>query len=156
MRFLVISDSHGNYPAALQAEELAGDIDAIIHLGDGANDALLIAQTLGIEIKLVAGNCDLGASAPRELLWECEGLKLLLSHGDRYGVKYSLERLKQRGLEVEADVVLYGHTHIAAITEISEMLFVNPGTLIKSSHHKTFAILEINSKSATATLHDIT
>lgn len=156
MRFLVISDSHGNYPSALQAEELAGDIDAIIHLGDGANDAMLIAQTLDIEVKMVAGNCDLGASAPRELLWECEGHRLLLTHGDRYGVKYSLERLKQRGLEVEADVVLYGHTHTAAITKMSDMLFVNPGTLIKSSQHKTFAILEINSSGATATLHDIT
>ncbi len=156
MRILVISDSHGNYPSILQAEELAGEIDAIIHLGDGANDAMLIAQTLDIEVKIVAGNCDLGASAPRELLWECEGLRLFLTHGDRYGVKYSLERLKQRGMEVEADVVLYGHTHTATIIKIPEMLFVNPGTLIKSGHHKTFAVLEINSSGATATIHDIT
>lgn len=155
MRFLVISDSHGNYPSALQAEELAGDIDAIIHLGDGANDAMLIAQTLNVEVKQVAGNCDLGASAPRELLWECEGQQILLTHGDRYGVKHNLERLKQRGLEVGAHVVLYGHTHIAAISKMSEMLFVNPGTLIKSCQHKTFAILELNSNGATATLHDI-
>jgi len=155
MRILVISDSHGNYPSILQAEELAGDIDAIIHLGDGVNDAILASQALGIEVKHVAGNCDLGASAPRELIWECEGQRLLLSHGDKYSVKYSLERLKQRGLEVEADIVLYGHTHFAAINKIEHMLFINPGTLIKSGSHKTFAILEINSDGATATLHDI-
>lgn len=155
MRYLVISDSHGNYPLALQAEERAGDIDAIMHLGDGANDALLLSQTLDTEVKMVAGNCDLGATAPRELIWECEGKRLLLTHGDRYGVKHGMGRLLQRGEEVGADVVLYGHTHIATVTKMSGILFVNPGTLMQSSQRKSFAILEISASDVTAYIQEI-
>ena len=155
MKFLVMSDTHGNYPLALRAEELAGDIDAIIHLGDGVNDAILLSQALDIEVIMVAGNCDLGVAAPREMLWECEGYRILLVHGDRYGVKYNLERLKLRSLEVKADIVLYGHTHIASITKTSDILFINPGTLIKSNQYKSFAILALDIDGATARIQGI-
>jgi uncharacterized protein len=155
MKLLVISDTHGNYPMALQAEEAAGDIDAIIHLGDGVNDAILISQALDTEVRIVAGNCDLAASAPREQLLEYGGKRLLLTHGDRYSVKHGMDRLFKHGLEAGADVILYGHTHIASINTKSDILMVNPGTLSQTSHKKTFAVLEINSGTVSATIHEI-
>ncbi|HEY4743707.1 MAG TPA: metallophosphoesterase [Desulfuromonadaceae bacterium] len=154
MRVLVISDTHGNYPLALQACDLAAPVDTVIHLGDGGEDATLIAHALGIDVVRVAGNCDHG-SGPREMLWECEGKLLLLVHGDRYGVKSGLARLEQRGIAVGADVVLFGHTHCATITTLSGILFVNPGTLMRSDNQTTFAILDITPAGITAHLHDI-
>jgi len=157
MKVIVISDTHGNFPLALRACEQSEPLDAAIHLGDGdnGNDADLLAQFLGIDLIRVAGNCDPGSSSPREILWECNGKRLLLAHGDRYGVKNGMGRLEQRGLEAGADAVLFGHTHCATITTLSGMLFVNPGTLMKSGTPTTFAILEISSTGIEASLQDI-
>ena len=145
MRIMVISDTHGNYPLAVRAFDLAAGIDCVIHLGDGADDAALVAQITGIEVILVAGNCDPGSNAPRELVWECEGKRLLLTHGDRYGVKAGLAKLERRGVEAGADVVLFGHTHRPIITSRYDILFVNPGTLMGTGRDATFAIMEITS-----------
>ena len=155
MRILVISDTHGNYPLALRAADMAEPLDAVIHLGDGADDAALLAQVLEIQVVQVAGNCDLNPDAPGELLWECEGKRLLLTHGDRYGVKSGICRLEQRAVEAGADVVLFGHTHLPLITTLSGVLFVNPGTLMKSSCRRTCAVLEIGPSGAEASLLEI-
>ena len=155
MRILVISDTHGNYPLALQACDLAEPVDTVVHLGDGGEDAGLISHCLGIHLIRVAGNCDHRSAGPREMLWECEGKRLLLVHGDRYGVKNGLGRLEQRGIEAGADIVLFGHTHCATIVTLSGILFVNPGTLMRSDRQTTFAILEITPAGVTAHLHDI-
>jgi putative phosphoesterase len=152
MKILVISDTHDNYPAALRAAELAAPIDALIHLGDGDEDAEMLAQSLTVKVIRIAGNCDLGSTAPRELLWECEGKRILLAHGDRYGVKRWMGGLEQRGLEEGADAVLFGHTHQAIITTRSGILFVNPGTLMRSSSHKSCAVMEIGPAGITARL----
>ncbi|MBC8018156.1 MAG: metallophosphoesterase [Verrucomicrobia bacterium] len=155
MRILVISDTHGNFPLAFKACDMAGAFNVLIHLGDGGDDAALLENALEAEVIHVAGNCDLGSASPRELLWECEGKKLLLVHGDAYGVKNGLGRLEKRAREVGADAVLFGHTHRATIITLSGILAVNPGTLIRASQHATFALLEITAAGITAGLHDI-
>ncbi|MEI6305716.1 MAG: metallophosphoesterase family protein, partial [Deltaproteobacteria bacterium] len=108
MRIFVISDTHGNWPLALQAIEQAGQLDAVVHLGDGTDDAELLSHIVETVIVRVAGNCDLGSSEPRELLRNFSGKQLLMTHGDLYGVKSGLSRLEQRGIEVGADIVLFG------------------------------------------------
>lgn len=155
MKMLVISDTHGNYPLAMRACDLAEPIDAVIHLGDGIADAEMLAHVVDIPVIRVAGNCDLGSNAPREMICEWQGKRLLLTHGDRYGVKNGLARLEQLGIESKVDAVLFGHTHQATITHLSGMLFVNPGTLISSTGYATFSILEITADNISASLHSI-
>jgi len=134
---------------------MAEPFDAVCHLGDGGEDAELLADTLDARVIHVAGNCDIGSTSPRELLWECEGKRLFLVHGDAYGVKSGLGRLEKRVVEVGADAVLFGHTHHPTITNLSGILAVNPGTLMSISRHASFAILEITPDGITAKLHDI-
>ena len=155
MRVLVISDTHGNFPLAFKSCNEAEPFNALIHLGDGNDDVALLKDTLEVDVIHVAGNCDLGSAAPREILWECEGKKLLLVHGDAYGVKSGLGMLEQRVREIGADAILFGHTHSATVTALSGVLAVNPGTLTRSSQHTTYAILEITPHGITAVLHDI-
>ena len=155
MRILVLSDSHGNYPLALTACENARPFDAIIHLGDSEGDTDMIAYVEDAPLIQVAGNCDLGTTAPRELLWECEGKRVLLVHGDAYGVKGGLSRLEQRGLELQVDAIFFGHSHQAVITTLSGMLVVNPGTLMRRATHCSYALLEITPQGISASLHDI-
>jgi putative phosphoesterase len=155
MRILVISDTHGNFPLALKACSMAEQFDTLIHLGDGADDATLLNGILDQKVIHLAGNCDVGSTSPRELLWECEGKRLLLVHGDAYGVKNGLGRLEKRAVEVGADAVLFGHTHRATNTTLSGVLAVNPGTLMRTSQHTTFAVLEITPQCISAALFDI-
>jgi putative phosphoesterase len=155
MRILVMSDSHGNVPLALQACDMAGTFDALFHLGDGAEDAEILAYALDVKVVHVAGNCDIGSASPRELLLECEGKKLLLMHGDAYGVKSGLGKLEKRAREAGVDAVLFGHTHRATVITLSGILAVNPGTLTRTAQQKSFAILEIAPAGISAQLYDI-
>jgi putative phosphoesterase len=155
MRILVMSDTHGNFPLAVKACDTAEPFDLLLHLGDGGEDAALLANALDTEVLHVAGNCDIGSASPRELLWECEGKRLLLVHGDAYGVKWGLGRLGARAATAGVDAVLFGHTHRATVTTLSGILAVNPGTLMRGAQHTSFAILEISSAGISARLHDI-
>ena len=141
MKVLVISDTHGCANRALIAHSLSEPVDAIIHLGDGAADAELLRAALDVPVINVAGNCDSGSNAPRERLWECEGKRILLTHGDAYQVKSGLARLRQRAGAVGADAVLFGHTHQRILENHAGLLLVNPGTLSNADRHRSFAVL---------------
>jgi putative phosphoesterase len=155
MKVLVVSDTHGNFTPALQAHSLTEPVDAIIHLGDGVEDANLLGSLMHLDVITVSGNCDYDFTVPREMLWECEGKRILLVHGDAYGVKRGLEGLKQRATEVHADIVLFGHSHLPTCITTSGILFLNPGTLTQTSASKTFATLEISENCIKARLHEI-
>jgi putative phosphoesterase len=155
MRILVISDTHGNSALAFHVCQIVEPFDLLIHLGDGADDVALLRDVLDVEVIHVAGNCDLGSAAPRELFWEYEGKKLLLLHGDACGVKCGLEMLQKRAAETGVAAVLFGHTHRATVTTLAGVLAVNPGTLIRTAEHKSYAILEISPAGITAQLHTV-
>lgn len=156
MKVLVISDTHGNIPLLFHACEMALPCDVIIHLGDCNDDVNLVIHAFGINVITVAGNCDIGSGAPRERIWECEGQRLLLTHGDLYGVKNDIHRLERRGIEVGAHAVLFGHSHLATTTTLSGIQFINPGTLIKTARRRTFSLMNVTPSGITSSLTNIT
>lgn len=145
MRILVVSDTHGNQTALLKAHQAAGHLDAVIHLGDGEADAAILAEIESYPVLRVSGNCDSGSTAPRELVCTWQGIRLLLCHGDSYGVKNGLARLIQRGKEIGVDAVLYGHTHSAQTEDHDGLMLINPGTMSYPALFHSYAILEITS-----------
>jgi uncharacterized protein len=149
MKLLVISDSHGNYVHALKAHQLAGPVDHIIHLGDGAEDARLMEQVLEVRVHRVAGNCDFDQEIPRELTLEFGDCRVFLTHGNRHLVKSGLGQLIRKGVEVGAQVVLYGHTHQPAVASDQGMLLVNPGAL-KEGFPGSYAIVTVEGAQARA------
>ena len=155
MKVLVISDTHGNANCAFRAHSLSEPVDVIIHLGDGAADADLLREALDVPVINVAGNCDLGSAAPREQVWECEGKRILLTHGDLYQVKRGLAGLLQRAEEIGADAVLFGHTHQGVLENHAGLLLVNPGTLSHAGHHRSYAVLTISPDGITSRHYDI-
>ena len=66
-----------------------------------------------------------------------------------YGVKQSLMKLQYRALEVEADIVCYGHSHIAFAEKIGDQLFINPGSIRspKKFVERSYAIVEWDDRS---------
>jgi uncharacterized protein len=150
MKILVISDTHGNVNRAFSAHTLCEPVDALIHLGDGSSDADMLRETLDIPVINVAGNCDPDSKAPRERVWECEGKRILLTHGDAYQVKSGLARLQQRAEAIGVDVVLFGHTHQVLYENNSGLLLMNPGALTSYNRIRSYAVLDVTPNGVTS------
>lgn len=150
MECLVFSDTHGNYPLAAAIIMQAGPAEMIIHLGDEADDAVMLEQILARKVEKVSGNCDPPGKHPREICTNLGSTRVLITHGDRYRVKSGLSELLRRAVDADVEVVLYGHTHRAAIDEIDGILFVNPGSMQKGNGEKSYARLFINSNGPAA------
>ncbi len=150
MKVLLISDTHGNVNRAFSAHTLSEPVDAIIHLGDGSADADMLRDALDVPVINVAGNCDSGSNAPRECVWECEGKRILLTHGDAYQVKSGLAKLRQKAQKIGVDAVFFGHTHQGVIENHAGLRLVNPGTLSNHGHYRSYAVLIITPEGITA------
>lgn len=133
-RLFVISDTHDATGmlelAAQHIEENAYNM--IIHLGDVRRDAEWLEERLGREIIGVAGNCDFFSHDSREEEFFVEKVKLLLCHGDKYGVKSGYDRLSYYAEERGCQLALFGHTHQSFSGYVGRTLLVNPGTLLNA------------------------
>ncbi len=155
LTLLVASDSHGRGDLLALAARRAKP-DLVLFLGDGLHD--LHALPDDNEVRAVRGNCDWTglADAPLCRLEEIGGYLIFLTHGHKYGVKYGLDAAIAAAVSADADVLLYGHTHIPyehtilAETPIDggalkkPLLIVCPGSLGQPPDGKpTFATLTL-------------
>jgi hypothetical protein len=124
MKILVFSDSHGE-TASMFAVMEAEAPDLVIHLGDNLKDGL----ALGPQTLCVKGNCDWGEAHSDQETFELCGRKIFITHGHLYGVKNGLNRIAFKGMEIGADLVLFGHTHRAFIAKSGNTWLFNPGTI---------------------------
>ena len=128
MKLMVFSDSHGHFERMLSALEQAAP-DMIIHLGDGGRDIDKIKKQFPqIPLKAVRGNCDLSSDLPETELFSVGAVKLLITHGHIFGVKRGLSPLIDEAIALGADIVMFGHTHIAVSTMAGGLYVLNPGT----------------------------
>ena len=127
LKIAVFSDSHGDVSTMERAVNI-WQPDLILHLGDHASDADSLAARTGIPTRRVRGNCDLASRAPDSDLFELGGLRIMMCHGHRFGVKDSLDPLISSADFSKADILLYGHTHQSHIERIGRMLVINPGS----------------------------
>ena len=138
-KILCISDSHGNIAGIQNLLDKMNECDYIFHLGDHYYDINLFLKEYDTKIYTVFGNCDGGGEDYQIII---DGVKILLTHGDKYHVKSSLLRLSIRAQELGVNLVLYGHTHNAKIDEYNGITFVNPGALSRFGG-KSYCIIEI-------------
>ena len=92
-------------------------------------DARRLEKLTGAPVEMVAGNCDLFSRVQRSALLETEGSRILLTHGDAYGVKYTYDDLSRAAAAQNAQIALFGHTHEAFCGYVGKVLLVNPGAL---------------------------
>jgi len=129
----VVSDIHGSYDRLEQAVAAMGPIEMLIHAGDGYSEIVRWQRDhLGVEVRMVAGNCDVFAGCPEEACFHLDRWKVLLTHGHLYGAKANLNRLAAHGLELGAALVIYGHTHRAEKVDRYGITLFNPGALSQS------------------------
>lgn len=129
MRIAVVSDSHNNKEAVALAKKAIADCDALLFLGDGENDLEELTEGFKGQVYAVSGNCDFKMINPMERLIVLNGKRIYMTHGNRYNVSFGFNSIYYRGREVDADIVLFGHTHIPVIKHETEMLLMNPGSV---------------------------
>ena len=139
IKCLVFSDTHGDTSLLLSAISKHPDAEVVFFLGDGLSDIERV-MTLYPSIAFIAvcGNCDsykfLGSSEVKRLeVITLLGNKILLTHGDMYGVKMSDDRLIYLAREYTPDILLHGHTHVKRLDYITldngkSLYIFNPGT----------------------------
>ena len=157
MRIGVMSDTHGDIELGLEATRQMGDVDLILHAGDTYADLLKISKQIDIEMVGVRGNIGHEDKGPAELVLELNGFRIFLVHGHHYDVKHSLMRLYYRAKELEIDIVVYGHTHLALHAMEDEILFLNPGSVgfPRGKYKNSYAILDLSGKKATVEILEI-
>ena len=142
MKIAVISDSHGNKKGVDKVFE-NGNFDYLFFLGDGIND-LGLYKNLD-NVFAVSGNCDFFSSVPSERIFELNGIKFLITHGNKFGVKGTLGALISYAKEMNVDYVFYGHTHNQKIEQFGNIYYINPGSFQKnSSNVSTGLIIDID------------
>jgi putative phosphoesterase len=142
-KVVVLSDTHGNFSAIDKILPIMEESDYVFHLGDYERDILSYSKELKNKIYSVKGNCDGGGE---EQVLEVEGVKIMLVHGDRYGVKGTLTNLFYRAKELNVNAVFYGHTHVSSIDEVDGIKFINPGSMNKFSQNSYCYVVIYNGK----------
>lgn len=141
MKYLVLSDSHGNVDNMARAVEKTRP-DGIIHLGDCWRDAEALHRLYpAIPLEQVPGNCDLGRFEDLERILILHDTRVLIAHGHTMNVKYGLLRAQYRALEQNAAILLFGHTHIPLVDASTRPMLLNPGA-IGDSRRPTYGTLE--------------
>ena len=152
MRILVLSDSHAAMSFMRQCIEKIKP-DVIIHLGDYYDDAETLQELYPhLPFHTVAGNCDRHRCPPgvREMLcYGIGGVRFFITHGHNYFVKNGIGALVAEARRQGAQVVLYGHTHIAECHQESDgMWVINPGTC--GYGERSAVVLTVNDNKMTA------
>ena len=153
MRILVFSDTHGYIEPCIKTINNIIGVDMIIHAGDYDSDARKLEKNFTqIPIKYVRGNCDF-SNSPSQMVIEAEGKKIFLTHGHLHNVKNesNYNTIKEKGIEIGADVVVFGHTHIPYCENTGKILLLNPGS---AKMTQTFGVIEIENDKIKAAVCD--
>jgi len=141
-KILVLADTHKNFIGLDYILPKMKESDYVIHLGDNESDMDKYKKDLGKKLISVKGNCDSMAPSSDKIM-EIEGVKFLITHGNKYKVKNNMVNLTTEATIKEVQVVLYGHTHLAEISTTDDIMFINPGTLESKASKKTYAELTV-------------
>lgn len=146
MRIGIVSDTHRFTKAIEQAIIYLQDCDLIVHAGDNIDDAEYIQAATDIKVIAVRGNCDFYSDPGNdEEIFMAEDKRIFVCHGHNYGIKYTMSDLLSKALNINTDIVIFGHSHIPYYEQIKGVIFINPGSvsLPRGGSSKGFGILDI-------------
>jgi len=128
LTILVFSDSHRSRGSMLNAIDRHAP-DQVIHLGDLQEDAEELTYVYPkLPVCMVPGNCDGWTTAPLKKQITLAGKQILLSHGHLWGVKRGYDAAVADARASGADILLFGHTHVAVCKQLEDSLWMlNPG-----------------------------
>ena len=145
MKILVVSDSHGrlDYLMEIWKKETP---DIVLSAGDYSEDVEELSYIHeNSKYFIVRGNCDfMDHTNDDNLELELGDKKIFLTHGHLYGVKSSYHYLRLEAEERDANLCIFGHTHIPYL-EDGELILFNPGAV----KDKEYGVIEISKNKMT-------
>ena len=145
-RIGILSDTHG-YWDDRYASHFA-DCEEIWHAGDvGYYEIIERLKEVAPVVRGVSGNIDHGMvrrKLPEIEIFECEGVRVLLTHIGGYPGRWSpgmKKLLKDEGIGLMVD----GHSHILKVIYDKELdlLHVNPGAAGQQGWHKVRTLVKL-------------
>lgn len=147
MKVLIVSDTHYRVDAFISELDKHKDAELIIHLGDMVDDAIYIKNHTDIPVEMVRGNNDYNAIyVPYHNLIRLKGHRILLTHGHLEKVYFGNTHLIYKAKECEADIVMYGHTHIFNNEVIDGITIINPGSAgyDRGGEYESYVVMNID------------
>jgi len=144
MEIGLISDTHGFLdPQVFQAFE---NCDEIWHAGDFGSLEIWEGLSEFKPLRAVFGNIDdqaLRLLAPEDVWFECEGVRVWMTHIGGHPGRYST-RVRQRLKQEAPDVFICGHSHVVAVENDSKhgLKYLNPGAAGHEGHHVMRTLLK--------------
>ena len=136
----LISDTHGVFDQ--QFREFLEPVDEIWHAGDFGGGMQLAEEIAKFKPLVgVAGNCDnhdLRYIHPLHRFFECEGMKVLMTHIGGYPGRYDL-RARALIYSYKPDIFVCGHSHILKVMRdpmYGGMMVINPGAAGIQGFHR--------------------
>ena len=143
-RIGLISDTHSFLDEAIFKH--FDQCDEIWHAGDfGDGVANRLNAESGRTIKGVFGNIDnqqIRSAFPEQLVFMCEGVKVMIRHIAGSPPRYNPETKKQLAVH-QPQLLVCGHSHILKIMYDTQIncLYMNPGAAGKQGWHKVRTII---------------
>ncbi|WP_431027418.1 metallophosphoesterase [Lysinibacillus sp. LZ02] len=143
MKLLVMSDTHGDAEVIKKVRDYHPQVDAVVHCGDSE---LPYDHAYLEGVERVRGNCDRTDDRfPNEKVFELGETTVFVTHGHLFNVKSSILSLMYRAKEVGANICCFGHSHLLGAEMVDDILFINPGSLLKprGRAEKSYVIVTI-------------
>lgn len=144
----LISDTHGVFDQ--QFREFLEPVDEIWHAGDFGGGMQLAEEIAKFKPLVgVAGNCDnhdLRYIHPLHRFFECEGMKVLMTHIGGYSGRYDL-RARALIYSYKPDIFVCGHSHILKVMRdpmYGGMMVINPGAAGIQGFHRVRTALRFH------------
>ena len=127
--------------------------DELWHAGDWGDIELSDQLAKHVAIRGVYGNIDgqiIRKSYPRELFFECEGLKVYMTHIGGYPGRYQRE-VRQQLEQLKPNLFISGHSHILKVMRDKrlDLLHFNPGAIGNKGFHKKRTRMKFQIKDGT-------
>lgn len=170
---LIVADSHGSYGTLRSIlKQFGAESDALIFAGDGIAELAAVADEgcdnsdfqkfIPPVIAAVEGNNDqdsfsfrnyvsdspyyFEAQIPLNQIITACGHKIFVTHGHRFSLYEGIDNVVEAAIENEAEIAVFGHTHIAMECFYSgNVQVVNPGScaLPRGSQPPVFALMKL-------------
>ena len=142
-RIGLLSDTHG-YLDPLVFKHFAA-CDEIWHAGDFGNASIASELAAAKPLRGVYGNidgADIRAEYPEQLIFLCEGVKVMIRHIGGYPPKYNPATRKELAIHRPL-LFISGHSHILKIMydPTISCLHMNPGAAGKQGWHKVRTLI---------------
>jgi putative phosphoesterase len=143
LRIGLLSDTHGFLDPAIFA--YFADCDEVWHAGDFGPVSVMDEIKAFKPLRGVWGNIDgaeIRASVPKVLEWECEGMKIYMTHIAGYPGAWDKKVIATLSI-LHPDVVICGHSHILKVMrdQSLSLLHLNPGAAGHNGWHTMRTVL---------------